>query len=120
MSFAAIVAEVPDSACSRPFRSEVPGKTPNRLDLVAARVLMKGEPVKAPSGRADNFAWPRTDGVADNQIEPPEPWSRQPQPGRRRRRPPVPHCRARDNDPRRNPLPRLPSPCGRCHCEPRS
>jgi uncharacterized protein len=43
------------------------------VDPVAARVLVKGEPVEAPGGRADNFAWPRTEGVADNQIEPPEP-----------------------------------------------
>ena len=119
MSFAAIVAEVPDSACSRPFRSEVPGKTTVSVDPVAARVLMKGEPVKAPSGRADNFAWPRTDGVADNQIEPPEPVATA-----ATRPAAAPSARAAlpraGQRPRRNPLPRLPSPCGRCHCEPRS
>jgi uncharacterized protein len=40
------------------------------VDPVAARVLVKGEAVDAPSGRADNFAWPRTNSVADNDIEP--------------------------------------------------
>jgi uncharacterized protein len=41
------------------------------VDPVAARVLVKGEPVDAPSGRADNFTWPRADVVVDNQVEPP-------------------------------------------------
>jgi uncharacterized protein len=43
------------------------------VDPVAVRVLVKGEPIEAPPGRADNFAWPRSDSVADNQIEPAEP-----------------------------------------------
>ena len=42
-------------------------------DSVAVRVLVKGEPVEAPTGRADNFAWPRTDGAVEDQIEPAEP-----------------------------------------------
>jgi uncharacterized protein len=42
-------------------------------DSVAVRVLVKGEPVEAPTGRADNFAWPRTDGTVTDQIEPAEP-----------------------------------------------
>jgi hypothetical protein len=29
-------------------------------DPLAARVLIRGEPVTAPAGRADNFAWPRS------------------------------------------------------------
>ena len=28
-------------------------------DIIATRVLVKGEPVAAPAGRADDFAWPR-------------------------------------------------------------
>jgi hypothetical protein len=30
-------------------------------DAVAAKVLVRGEPVPAPAGRADDFAWPRRD-----------------------------------------------------------
>jgi uncharacterized protein len=40
---------------------------------VAERVLVKGEPVAAPPGRADYFAWPRSDGAVLDQIEPAEP-----------------------------------------------
>jgi hypothetical protein len=29
------------------------------VDALAARVLVKGEPLSAPAGRADDFAWPR-------------------------------------------------------------
>ena len=29
------------------------------IDALAARVLVKGEPLSAPAGRADDFAWPR-------------------------------------------------------------
>jgi uncharacterized protein len=32
-------------------------------DPVASKVLVKGEPVPAPAGRADNFAWPRQDAL---------------------------------------------------------
>jgi hypothetical protein len=35
---------------------------PAGSDPIAARVLVRGEPIRAPTGRADNFAWPR-DGV---------------------------------------------------------
>ena len=37
-------------------------------DAIASRVLVKGEPVAAPSGRADDFAWPR--GSAANAAPP--------------------------------------------------
>jgi hypothetical protein len=30
-------------------------------DAIAAKVLARGEPVPAPAGRADDFAWPRRD-----------------------------------------------------------
>jgi hypothetical protein len=34
------------------------GSQPAHSDATAARVLVKGEPVPAPPGRADDFAWP--------------------------------------------------------------
>jgi hypothetical protein len=36
-----------------------PGSRPAAVDALAARTLVKGEPLAAPAGRADNFAWPR-------------------------------------------------------------
>jgi hypothetical protein len=36
-----------------------PGSRPATLDPLAARTLVKGEPLTPPSGRADDFAWPR-------------------------------------------------------------
>jgi uncharacterized protein len=36
-----------------------PGVRPVVVDALAARVLVKGEPLSAPAGRADDFAWPR-------------------------------------------------------------
>jgi hypothetical protein len=36
-----------------------PGTRPAAVDPLAARVLVKGEPLSAPAGRADDFAWPR-------------------------------------------------------------
>src|SRR5258705_9903189 len=36
-----------------------PGSRPVALDALAARGLVKGEPLSAPAGRADDFAWPR-------------------------------------------------------------
>ncbi len=44
---------------------------PSASDPLATRVLVRGEPVTAPAGRADNFAWPR-DGVALVQEGEPE------------------------------------------------
>ena len=37
------------------------GRAPRQVapDPVASRVLTKGEPITAPTGRADDFAWPR-------------------------------------------------------------
>jgi hypothetical protein len=41
------------------------GRNAGVNDAVAARVLVRGEPLAAPVGRADNFAWPRGEvGVA--------------------------------------------------------
>jgi hypothetical protein len=36
-----------------------PGSRPVTVDAQVARVLVKGEPLSAPAGRADDFAWPR-------------------------------------------------------------
>src|ERR1700738_1559512 len=36
-----------------------PGSRPVAIDALAERVLVKGEPLSAPAGRADDFAWPR-------------------------------------------------------------
>jgi hypothetical protein len=37
------------------------GSRPAAVDPLAARTLVKGEPLTAPPGRADDFAWPRRD-----------------------------------------------------------
>jgi hypothetical protein len=52
------------------------GATPVRstpADSVAARVLVKGEPLEAPAGRADDFTWPRRDIVTATGVLPPDP-----------------------------------------------
>src|SRR5215211_3028653 len=36
-----------------------PGSRPAAVDPLAARTLVKGEPLTPPAGRADDFAWPR-------------------------------------------------------------
>jgi hypothetical protein len=36
-----------------------PGSRPAPVDPLVARALIKGEALKPPAGRADNFAWPR-------------------------------------------------------------
>jgi hypothetical protein len=36
-----------------------PGSRPAAVDALAARTLVKGEPLAAPAGRADDFVWPR-------------------------------------------------------------
>jgi hypothetical protein len=40
-----------------------PARAVTGPDPVASRVLVRGEPVAAPAGRADNFAWPRPDAL---------------------------------------------------------
>ena len=35
------------------------GSRPAAIDALAARTLVKGEPLAAPGGRADDFSWPR-------------------------------------------------------------
>jgi hypothetical protein len=41
----------------------------SNLDTAGMRVLVKGETGPAPTGRADDFAWPRTTSVADEIVE---------------------------------------------------
>jgi hypothetical protein len=36
-----------------------PGSRPAAVDALAARTLVKGEPLAPPAGRADDYAWPR-------------------------------------------------------------
>jgi hypothetical protein len=36
-----------------------PGSRPAAVDALAARTLVKGEPLTPPAGRGDDFAWPR-------------------------------------------------------------
>jgi hypothetical protein len=41
---------------------------PAAADPTVTRVLTKGEPVSAPSGRADDFSWPRNTIVSDPSL----------------------------------------------------
>jgi uncharacterized protein len=43
---------------------------PSAVDAIASRVLSKGEPIAAPSGRADDFSWPRGSALT---VQPPSP-----------------------------------------------
>src|SRR5438477_8250943 len=45
-----------------------PGTRPASVDALAARTLVKGEPLSAPTGRADDFAWPRRE-VRREQVQ---------------------------------------------------
>jgi hypothetical protein len=52
------------------------GGAPTRAsgaDSVVQRVLVRGEPIEAPAGRADDFAWPRRDIVTATGVLPPDP-----------------------------------------------
>jgi hypothetical protein len=44
--------------------------TPANADPVAVRVLTHGDPIPAPSGRADDFSWPRPGGNANAEAVP--------------------------------------------------
>lgn len=53
--------------------NELLGGAPTRssgTDPLATRVLVRGEPVTAPAGRADNFVWPRSGGATIKEPEP--------------------------------------------------
>jgi uncharacterized protein len=52
------------------------GGAPTRAagtDSVVQRVLVKGEAIEAPAGRADDFTWPRRDIVTATGVLPPDP-----------------------------------------------
>jgi hypothetical protein len=44
--------------------------TPANADPMAVRVLTHGDPIAAPSGRADDFSWPRSGGNANAEAAP--------------------------------------------------
>ncbi|MCP2000016.1 SGNH/GDSL hydrolase family protein [Nitrobacter winogradskyi] len=49
-----------------------PGSHPAAIDALAARTLVRGEPLSAPAGRADDFAWPRREvGLEPAKGDPP-------------------------------------------------
>jgi hypothetical protein len=48
-------------------------------DAVIQRVLVKGEAIEAPAGRADDFTWPRRDIVTATGVLPPDPVEPPPQ-----------------------------------------
>ena len=45
-----------------------PGSRPAAVDALVAKTLVKGEPLAAPAGRADDFAWPRRE-VGREQVK---------------------------------------------------
>jgi hypothetical protein len=47
-----------------------PGTRPASVDALAARTLVKGEPLSPPAGRADDFAWPRREVGREPAKEP--------------------------------------------------
>ncbi|MBR1148293.1 SGNH family hydrolase [Bradyrhizobium sp. AUGA SZCCT0431] len=47
-----------------------PGTRPAAVDALAARTLVKGEPLAPPAGRADDFAWPRREIGREQAKEP--------------------------------------------------
>ncbi len=47
--------------------------SPANTDPVATRVLTHGDPITPPSGRADDFSWPRPDPKGSAEIESPQP-----------------------------------------------
>ncbi|WP_315768807.1 MULTISPECIES: DUF459 domain-containing protein [unclassified Bradyrhizobium] len=48
------------------------GSRPAPVDALAARTLVKGEPLSPPAGRADDFAWPRREVGREQSKEPPK------------------------------------------------
>ena len=49
-----------------------PGSRPAAVDALAARTLVKGEPLSPPPGRADDFVWPRREVGREQAKEPPK------------------------------------------------
>lgn len=112
------------------------GTRPAAIDALAARTLIKGEPLTAPGGRADDFTWPRREigtieskdvpvasgTPADSAATPaPAAAAEPPKPVKRRPRPAVtnteqgswPSYTPRQAAPARSAPPRPPAPVGR-------
>jgi uncharacterized protein len=79
----------PAAAGSEGLLGGGPARTTS-ADPTANRVLVKGDPVPAPTGRADNFAWPRPDSAppSTSVAEPPEPAAAPPPPEAAKAAPP--------------------------------
>ena len=77
-------------------------------DSVATRVLVKGEPMEAPAGRADDFVWPRRDVVTATGVLPPDPVE-PPTPGRATTAPAATGIAAAPEAERAAPAPRGPA-----------
>jgi hypothetical protein len=45
-----------------------PGSRPAAVDALAARTLVKGEPLVPPAGRADDFVWPQRE-IGQEQVK---------------------------------------------------
>jgi uncharacterized protein len=58
----------------------LPGSSPTLGDVIATKVLAKGETVAAPPGRADNFAWLTRDQAKSAAAAPETPIADQPKP----------------------------------------
>jgi uncharacterized protein len=58
-------------------QEELLGGGPTRataaVDPNATKVLVKGDPPPSLTGRADDFAWPKTDAAAPTEVAPPQP-----------------------------------------------
>jgi hypothetical protein len=74
-------------------------------DAVIQRVLVKGEAIEAPAGRADDFAWPRRDIVTATGVLPPDPVEPTPQ-----RDPEVAGTPGATPAPQKQAAPRVPRP----------
>jgi hypothetical protein len=57
-----VVALTPTESTTDELLGDKPSKPPF-TDSIATRVLVRGEPIVAPPGRADDFAWPRRESL---------------------------------------------------------
>jgi hypothetical protein len=79
-------------------------------DAVVQRVLVKGEAIEAPAGRADDFSWPRRDIVTATGVLAPDPVEPAPQ-----RDPEVAATPGAAPAPQRQAAPRVPRPTQQQH-----
>jgi uncharacterized protein len=57
-----VVALTPTESTTDELLGDKPSK-PAFTDSITTRVLVRGEPIVAPPGRADDFAWPRRESL---------------------------------------------------------